>query len=101
MSRLQNIKQRFVDYFDARQKAKIARIFNDRYAYCHVYDTARGVLPQRNTWLSEVEAGYAWMCPECNRIHNPVAYDGLVGLIYPKCCLHGRGHRLHDGIKTQ
>lgn len=80
-------------------KRKIAQLFNNRYTFKTEYvesgsrlsGTAYGgILPR---------AGYAWMCPECNKIHFPVNCSVWSGLQYPACCYTGHGHRLSHGIK--
>lgn len=87
--------------WDKHERRNIARAFNDRYTYRHVYVEGMPDLRVREGSVYSASSGYAWMCPDCNKIHHPHAYDPLVGLLYPQCCTTGKGHRLHEGIKTK
>lgn len=70
---------------EAREKAAIAKAFNDRYCYRHRYP----------------EVGdYSWMCPECNCVHATTGTDFLTGLQYEKCCSYPSGNRFGHGIRT-
>lgn len=86
--------------WDAHERRNIARAFNDRYTYRHKYVEDAPELFYKEGGIYSASSGYAWMCPECNKIHHPYAYDPLVGILYPACCKTHKGHRLHDGIKT-
>jgi len=86
---------------DRDEMARIAKHFNDRYTYRKVYvpdmermtkgSAAFGIFPN---------GGYAWMCPDCNRVHLPIESSAFSGLQYPRCCKWPEGHRHYDGIRT-
>jgi hypothetical protein len=82
----------------ARQKAAIARVFNNRYTYNVRFVEDQEDLPGYNNFGMKTKGGYAWMCPSCNRVHLANAISAFSGLQYPACCKHGEGHRLHEGI---
>ena len=71
---------------DSDERAAIAKAFNDRYTYRFKYKKA-------------VER--AWMCPECNRIHDSCGYDLLTGMQFPPCCQTPAGHRCLENIRSQ
>lgn len=58
---------------------KIAEAFNKRHTYMHRRE---------------------WMCPQCNKVHEPTGYSGFTGLHYPKCCDHPQGHRCYTKAAT-
>jgi len=75
-----------------KQKANIAKAFNKRYTYYTrlIEDSARlpsselsnGTTPS----IYAPRGGYAWMCPDCNKVHMAMSWNGLTGLEYPPCC---------------
>jgi len=75
---------------DARERAMIAEVFNDRYCIAERYDkTTEELVPGHpGIFGIPVKQGNRWMCPTCNQIHAPVSHDSLVGLRYPACCEH-------------
>lgn len=83
---------------EATEKAHIARGFNYRYTY-------RTPLISDAPYLVEAgygghhSSGYAWMCPECNRVHHPIGDNMFTGLRYPACCGTREGDRLNCGIR--
>lgn len=83
---------------EKKQIKAIAKCFNDRYAYKEQYTKSKDWLPHTGakpeTQTSNVRAGYAWMCPECNKIHAPLSWSVFSGLQYPRCCSFPEGHRL-------
>ncbi len=84
---------------DAAEKKAIAAAFNDRYTYRNVYVKGAPMLGGTFYGMPH-ESGYAWMCPECNKIHHPMQDSVWSGLQYPACCSNLEGHRLHEGIRT-
>lgn len=84
---------------DRQERAAIAKAFNDRYAYRHEYVEGIARLPGSAMGINP-RGGYAWMCPECNRIHHPTESSVFDGLHYPRCCNTRAGNRLHFGIRT-
>jgi hypothetical protein len=85
---------------EAAEKRAIAKAFNDRYTYRKQLIKELPYLPGSYYGVPH-RGGYAWMCPDCNRMHHPVADSVFSGLQYPACCSRGEGHRLGDGIRTQ
>lgn len=88
-------RRRTAEEAERKEKAAIAKAFNDRYTYRHEFFPDAGRF--EGTF---VKRGFAWMCPECNQIHQAIDCTGLTGLQYPKCCSHYEGHRLYASIKT-
>ena len=84
---------------DAKEKAAIAKAFNNRYTYRQRLVAGAPMLPGTYYGMPH-DAGYAWMCPECNRTHHPISDSVWSGLQYPACCSRAEGHRLHEGIRT-
>jgi hypothetical protein len=85
---------------EAAEKAAIAKAFNDRYTYRKRLIEGMPALPGSFYGMPH-QGGYAWMCPDCNRIHHPIADSVFSGLQYPACCSRREGDRLHEGIRTQ
>jgi hypothetical protein len=87
---------------EAAQKKKIAKIFNDRYTYNKEYLGKGEWMPSEgNSFYGfGVKKDYAWMCPDCNKIHRPTGCTVFTGLQYPACCSYYQGDRLYAGIKT-
>lgn len=71
------------------EKRKIAQAFNDLYTYRELFDPSKRLL------------GYRWMCPECNKIHEPQECSVFSGLQYPACCGTGYGNRLTHGVRVK
>jgi hypothetical protein len=91
-------RERKAQMDEVRDKGVIAKLFNDRYTYSIKY-------PATNTpdkWFPDTVQSrrYAWMCPECNKVHAPSEYCGLTGLHCPACCGIPSGHRLYHGLKV-
>ncbi len=84
---------------DIKERFDIARRFNDRYTYRVKFVSGTDTLPG-TFYGGPTDAGNAWMCPQCNRIHHPVSCSVFSGLQYPACCSTGEGHRLSHGIRT-
>ena len=82
---------------DQAASAAIAKAFNDRYTFKHEYVTGLPILPGTFYGIPR-RAGYAWMCPDCNKIHHPTESSVFDGLHYPACCSTRAGHRLSHGI---
>ncbi|HYE39915.1 MAG TPA: hypothetical protein VEB23_08285 [Ramlibacter sp.] len=100
LTALRGMRARKAMRADAAERAAIARAFNDRYTYRKLLVEGMPTLPGSFYGMPH-QAGYAWMCPDCNRIHHPIADSVFSGLQYPACCAHPVGHRLHQGIRTQ
>ena len=87
---------------DAKDRARLAKLFNDRYCYRNLYvpDAPRlesgtamyGIMPS---------SGNAWMCPECNHVWMVQSCSAFSGLQFPSCCGTPQGHRLDQGIRTR
>lgn len=84
-----------------KEKAEVARRFNDIYCFDQQYvenaerltGTAMfGILPR---------GGHRWMCPSCNKIHAPLSCSVWSGLQYPSCCNFPEGHRLNLNIRVR
>lgn len=86
------VKDRQSQEHESKIKAHIAQVFNNRYTYQHRYYT-NSVNDKLGTY-----GDYAWMCPNCNKIHNPVEVSAFSGLQYPACCTYPLGHRLDEKI---
>ena len=75
-----------------RQKAKIAEVFNQRYTYRTRLIENSPLLPSSELGNGSApsayspKGGYAWMCPDCNKVHMAVSWNGLTGIEYPPCC---------------
>lgn len=85
---------------DRRERAAIARAFNDRYTFCKQWKPSMDRLPGTGMFGITPAGGYAWMCPDCNQIQHPTECSALTGLQYPMCCNTPAGHRLDCGIRT-
>ena len=85
---IEEYKKRRAAAIEAKEKAAIARAFNNRYTY-------------RTAYPPFVEHSYrgAWMCPTCNHIHPVIGHSVFNGLHYPACCEYAAGHRHDMGIK--
>ena len=93
-------KENRINKKDAKNKALIAKLFNDRYTYKNIYVKGMPVLIGSAMWGILPSNGNAWMCPDCNHIYHPTECSVFTGLQYPKCCKTPAGHRLYEGIKT-
>ena len=92
-------KKRAEEQQDARERAAIAKAFNDRYTFRREWVEGKERLPGTSMFGINPRGGFAWMCPECNQIHHPEESSVFSGLQYPECCSHPKGHRLDDGIR--
>ena len=103
ISKISKAINNFLDYLSAkrlaRNKRAIAKAFNNLYTYRFIYDETKPLL-KRNFFSDSISGGNAWMCPDCNHVHFPFEYCGIVGIQYPKCCKTPKGPRLEYGIKT-
>jgi hypothetical protein len=95
---LKKSKKRNAEKADAEERAAIAQLFNDRYTFRKEYVKGKELLKGSYYGFSAPSSGYAWMCPDCNRIHHPTESSVFSGLQYPACCKTGEGHRLSHGI---
>lgn len=93
------VRKRKAQQADETERAHIAKLFNDRYTYRKQYVEGLKYLPG-SAYGMQPRAGYAWMCPSCNKIHHPTESSVFDGLHYPACCKHPDGNRLYDKIKT-
>lgn len=94
-------KTKRAERIERGEKAAIAAAFNNRYTYRKRWTDPGDDLPGVGAFGMRIRRGYAWMCPECNRIHEPTECSAFSGLQYPKCCTTPEGHRLYDDIRTQ
>ena len=77
---------------------RIAKHFNNRYTYRKPFDKDLPRLEGGAFGLG-CNGGFAWMCPDCNRIHYPTELSGISGLQYPRCCSTPQGNRLCMSIR--
>lgn len=84
---------------ETNEKAAIAQAFNNRYTYRKEWVEGMGRLPGTAMYGINPFGGFAWMCPECNKIHHPKESSVFSGLQYPQCCGTAEGNRLSHGIK--
>ena len=94
------VRRRRKEARDKAERAAIAKAFNDRYTYRKEWVEGMDRLPGSAMGGINPRAGFAWMCPECNRIHHPTESSVFSGLQYPRCCSTGAGNRLNHGINT-
>lgn len=80
---------------DAKEKAALARLFNNRYMHAERFDKSsnEAVPGSPGACGIPVRQGNRWMCPSCNAIHAPEINSVFSGLIYPACCEFPRSHR--------
>lgn len=97
---IHSIRREIAERNGARERARIARAFNDRYTYLHRYVKGQPALPGDAMYGMTPPGGNAWMCPDCNRIHLANGCSALSGLQFPGCCKTPSGHRIFSGIKT-
>ena len=84
------------------EKKKVAKVFNDVYTYRHQYRKTDDRIEQGSAMYGLMpKAGYAWMCPDCNKIHEVEECSSFSGLQYPACCNTRAGHRLYEKIKSK
>lgn len=85
-----------------KQRKSLAKRFNDMYTYRFRYnETDRGRLDGTGMYGYTPEKGYAWMCPDCNKIHEAESCSVFSGLQFPACCSTPNGHRLYHNIRTK
>lgn len=82
---------------ETKEKAIIAKTFNDRYTYRKRYNEDAGVLEGHSFF----RGGFAWMCPECNKIHETTSWCPWSGLQFPRCCHTDEGHRGFEKIRAK
>jgi hypothetical protein len=85
---------------DADERASIAKAFNDRYTYRVRLDDKSEKRATNGPWGLPLQLGFAWMCPQCNRVHEPTEWTLWTGLQYPACCSRPAGHRINERIRT-
>jgi len=85
---------------DMAERMAIASAFNNRYTYRKEWIRGKPELPGSGMYGIQPRGGYAWMCPECNRIHHPTRCSVFDGLHYPSCCSIPEGNRCFMGIKV-
>lgn len=96
------VKKRRVEQALRDKKAKLAKAFNDLYTYTNEYDPNKPRLTEgASTTVFMPKGGYAWCCPECNKIHYPTSCSVFSGIQYPGCCNTSSGNRLSHGIKIE
>jgi hypothetical protein len=78
---------------DQEEKRKIAKVFNRRYTYRKVWDSEGPEIKGVGCFGMRCPPGFAWMCPECNKIHFPTELSAFSGLQYPGCCSTPAGSR--------
>jgi hypothetical protein len=86
---------------EKREKTRIAKLFNDRYTYRKEWILGLERLTGISLGGIPPRGGFAWMCPDCNKIHHPIKYSALTGLHYPSCCSYPEGHRLDYHIRVE
>lgn len=96
---LREIRRDLADRRSARECARIARLFNDRFTYRHRYVKNLPPLPGEALFGMLPPGGNAWMCPTCNRIHLAESCSAIGGLQFPGCCKTPQGHRLYSGAR--
>jgi hypothetical protein len=84
----------------AERKA-VARAFNDRYTFRREWIKGMPDLPGEGLFGLKCRSGYAWMCPDCNKIYHPYEINVFTGLQYPACCGTFKGCRYEAGIKER
>jgi len=59
---------------DDDEKARIAKLFNDRYCFRKRYVKTNNKIIEGSYYGSPpIRDGFRWMCPECNAIHEPTS----------------------------
>jgi ssDNA-binding Zn-finger/Zn-ribbon topoisomerase 1 len=81
---------------DIKERKHIAKVFNKRYTHMKEYIPDLPRLPGDGLYGITAKGGYAWMCPDCNKIHLAIGQNVFTGIDYPKCCKYPEGHRLYD-----
>lgn len=96
-------KQKRAEAKDKAERVAVAKVFNDRYTYRHRWDISTDERIEKGSAMYGImpKKGYAWMCPECNKIHVADECSVMSGLQYPRCCNTWEGNRLHHGIRTK
>lgn len=107
MRLLEKVANRLSDWADKRrnlslekEKAELARRFNDIYCFDKQYVPDAERLSGTAMFNILPRGGNRWMCPTCNAIHAPLSCSVWSGLQYPKCCGFWEGHRLDLGIRV-
>jgi hypothetical protein len=77
------------------EKFKVAKAFNDRYSFYREYfdDKIQPAEDVKNLHYQNYQ-NYAWMCPDCNKIHRAVGTSVFFGLIFPACCSFNYGRAI-------
>jgi hypothetical protein len=85
------------------ERAAVAKAFNNVFTYRYRWDTSTDDRIEKGSAMYGImpKKGYAWMCPECNKIHIADECSVMSGLQYPRCCNTGNGNRLYHSIRTQ
>ena len=96
------VKEERAKKVKAAERARIAKHFNDLYTYRERWDTSNDErLDGTGVWGFTPQKGYAWMCPQCNKIHLASSCSAMSGLQFPDCCDTRTGHRLYNDIRTR
>lgn len=88
---------------EAAERANVARVFNDLFTYRIRWDTSTDERIEKGTAMWDIfpKKGFAWMCPECNKVHLADECSVMSGLQFPGCCSTGAGHRLYHDIRQK
>lgn len=97
---LEKVKEKLREEGDLQERKTIAQVFNNRYTYRMEYVPNMERLPGSGMYGMTPRGGYAWMCPECNKIYHPVENSVFSGMQYPACCHTPMGNRLYNDIRT-
>lgn len=97
------VKQKRIVASEKAEKANVARAFNNMYTYRMRWDTSTDERISKGSAMYDIfpKKGFAWMCPECNKIHIADECSVMSGLQYPRCCSTPEGHRLYNDIRTK
>jgi len=108
MPLMEKIASRLSEWADKRrklslekEKAELARRFNDLYCFDKQYVENQERLTGTAIFGILPKGGNRWMCPTCNKIHAPLNCSVWSGLQYPQCCGFCEGHRLGLGIRVR
>lgn len=94
------IAKRRAEQNEADIRAGIAQAFNDLFTYRREWVKGLPRLSGSGLFGFTVNGGYAWMCPDCNKIHMATEQSVFDGIHYPACCRYPAGNRCGYGIKA-
>lgn len=84
------------------EKKSLAKVFNDMYTYRMQYRQTSDRMTEGSAMYGIMpKQGHAWMCPDCNKIHEPTSCSTFSGLQFPRCCSTSEGHRLFSDIRQK